>query len=124
MVNKMPTAKVKIPPTQAQMIGLIHQALSAAREYARNLASDKELHQRVRPFFTDQAASLTLLLNRMDSRVPKEIYDMYKEQVIEADSLQLDNIRQLFIRMLPEQRDMLERAAEGILKGEVEVRER
>lgn len=115
---------LKIPPTQAQMIGLIHQALSAAREYARNLASDKELHQRVRPFFTDQAASLTLLLNRMDSRVPKEIYDMYKEQVIEADSLQLDNIRQLFIRMLPEQRDMLERAAEGILKGEVEVRER
>ena len=110
--------KVPIPPFSAEIIGLCHQALSAAREYARSLAVDPELHRAVQLTFNHVAADCTTIINRLDARIPKDSREAYLEQVVQADPLALDNIKQLYIRMLPDQRLMFERVAEAILKKE------
>jgi hypothetical protein len=109
---------IKIPPLQAQMIGLCRASLAAAREYARGLMCDPDVPKQLTTPMNNLAAECSIIISRIDSRIPKEIWEQYNDQVVKSDSLTLENIKSLYIKMLPEQQEMLEKVATAILKKE------
>jgi hypothetical protein len=109
-----------IPPMQAEVIGLCHHSLSAAREYARSISVEDK---RLAPLFTRIAGGCSTLLSDLDRRIPRTSWEAYHKQVVSADPLSLENLKQLYIRMLPEQREMLEKVAHAILTKEFVLEE-
>lgn len=47
--------------------------------------------------------------------------EVYRREITNGDPLQFEHIFQLLASMSPEQRSLIEKAAEGILKGEIEI---
>lgn len=112
----------KVPPMLAQVIVLCHESLKACRTYARDVARDVDAHPKMQKCFVQLAADLSIIEGKwLKDRIPSSLYDLYKRDVLDTDELQLDNIKQLFIRMDAQKRNMLEQAAIGILKNEFTV---
>lgn len=112
---------IRIQPVIAETIGLCYQSMQSAIEYARSIANDPEVPAQVRNDFMSIAASVRFPLERIERRIPKSTYERFLHQVRDDDALRMDNIRQMYLRMMPEQREMLETVAEAILKNEFEL---
>lgn len=112
---------ILISPITSEMIALCYNGINASIEYARGIADDPQVHASIRNDFMHVTASLKGPVDRIDRRIPKETWQLFKEQLKENDSLRLENIKRIFSRMLPAQQEMLELAAEGIYKKELEI---
>lgn len=109
----------KLSPAIAEMVALCYQAMSSAREYARGIASDPMAPGQVRNDFHHVASSLTIPIERIENRIPASIWETFKIQVKDNDSIRLDNIKALYVRMLPAQQEMVELFMEGLLRGDL-----
>jgi hypothetical protein len=67
------------------------------------------------------ASQLGTPIGRLEKRIPKDYWKKFKEQVKENDPIRLDNIKAMYVRMLPEQQEMAELLMQGILNGEVTI---
>lgn len=111
----------KLTPLVAETIALCYQSLQAAQTYARDLSRDRNAPNGVQVTFAHVAASLTPAIQRVEKGIPENRRNLFDEQIKGADTLQLDNIKALFVRMDKDQKEMLELAAEAILKSELIV---
>lgn len=112
---------IHIPPMLAQSIALCYQNIQSAKEYAQSIYTDRDCPRAVSVDFVDVSASLASPLARIDKRIPKATWSDFSQQVKENDSLRLENIKTLYVRMTPEKQQMLELMAEGILKDQVTI---
>lgn len=93
--------------------------MSAAREYSRDIASDPNVPSEVRNDFQHIAANLTIPIERIDKRIPQSVWETFKEQVKDNDSIRLDNIKALYVRLIPAQQQQVELFMEGLLRNEI-----
>jgi hypothetical protein len=112
---------VKLSPAIAEMVVLCYQSMNAAREYARGISSDPTVGSYLQTDFFHIASQLGTPINRLERRIPKDYWKEFKEQVKENDPIRLDNIKAMYVRMLPEQQEMAELLMQGILRGEVTI---
>lgn len=111
---------IKLPPALAEMVALCYQAMSAAREYARGITSDPMAPGEVRNDFQHVVANITIPIDRIEKRIPEAVWEVFRTQVKDNDSIRLDNIKALYVRMVPAQQEMVEVFMEGILKNEIQ----
>lgn len=112
---------IPVPEAIAECLFLCYISMRNAQEYARAIYQDKEAHPLLQKEFLRVSAGLTTVMAILDNRVPSEIRQAFNNQLKNADHLRLDNIKSLYARMTPDQQDLLELMAEGILRKEIEV---
>ena len=118
-----PAATIPIPQAIAECLFLCYISMRNGQEYARAIYQDKEAHPVLIKEFLRVSAGLTNVMAILDNRVPKEIRQDFNEQLKNTDHLRLDNIKSLYARMTPKEQDLLELAAESIIRKEFEVAE-
>lgn len=55
------------------------------------------------------------------SILTQESRDIYRQQIVKGDPLLFEHVFQLLAKMTPEQRSLIEKSAEALLKGEIEI---
>lgn len=111
--------QIKLSPAISEMVALCYQGMSAAQEYARQITADPNCQNVIACDFRHIASSLSTPIDRIDKRIPKATRAHFNDQIKNNDHIRLDNVKSLYIRMLPVQQDMIETLMQGILKGEV-----
>ena len=110
---------VKIPPVIAETVVLCYNNMQSSLECARSIMGDPQSPNSLKTEMTAIAVSLSNTISRFEKRIPQQSWQQFSLEVKEADPHTLDNIKSLFTRMTPHQREMLELCAEGIKKGEI-----
>jgi hypothetical protein len=107
----------KLPEEVAANIALCYQKLSAAQQFARAAFLHPNCPPPVKTDLTSVSASVTNIVERIDKRIPKQHWKLFKEQIKENDSLKLEEINRLFYLLSPQQQDVLETIASEMSKG-------
>jgi len=104
----------------ADMIALCYTNIQSAITLARFLCADRDTPRSVQQDFLHVAAELKNTTARIDKRIPKEGWESFRDQLVENDAMRLDAIKSIYVRMTPDQQNMLEMAAGAILRKEIE----
>lgn len=109
---------VKLSPAVAGMVALIYNNLQSVIEYSRAISRDNNTDANVMYDFIDISASAQIIIDRLDRRIPKQIWDKFNEQIKSNDPLKLENIQALYFRLTPEKQDIIETIMESLINGE------
>jgi hypothetical protein len=112
--------QIKLSPATAECVALCYQSMQAAQEYARSIGIDPGTHENIKGDFKIIADILRTPLARIEKRIPKETRQVFNQQIKYNDSVRLENLKALYIRLTPERQVMAEIMMEGILSGEIE----
>jgi hypothetical protein len=112
--------QIKLTPMTAEYVALCYQSIKAARDYASSIGTDPQTHDFIKGDFKVIADILRTPLARIEKRIPKQTREVFNKQIKETDSIRLENIRAIYVRLLPEKQVMAEIMMEGILSGEIE----
>ena len=110
---------VPLKPIIAEFVALCYQGIQSAKEYAESVAT-ANIDPLLKSDFKMISDTLAIPLKRIEKRIPKETRSIFNAQIKNNDSIRLDNIKALYIRLTPERQVMAEIMMEGILSGEIE----
>lgn len=108
----------QLSPMTASTIAHCYDSARAALQFAREVAADKATPPAVKFAFTDVAATLRSPIERIEKGIPSVKQQEFQEHIVDADPLIFKNIQYLYSRMTKEKKELLELAAEHILKGD------
>ena len=112
--------EIKLKPIVAEFVALCYQGIQSGKEYAEAVTTT-DVDELIKKDFKMICESLSIPLKRIEKRIPKATREIFNNQVKNNDSIRLDNIRSIYIRLTPAKQEMAELLMEGILKGEVEI---
>ena len=110
-----PKVDIELKPIHSEIIALCYSNIISGRGYARHLSTDKDLPKIIQQDFLSVAVSLYSPINRIESRIPACNKERFKEQLTDADSLRLDNMKRMYTHMTPDKQDLAEMAMQAIL---------
>lgn len=102
------------------MVALCYQSMQSAQVYARAIIDD-DVPGLIKTDFLHISAAMTAPLERIDKRIPNCNKEQFNSQLKQQDPIRLENIKSMYVRLLPEKQVMAEILMEGLLKGEVEI---
>lgn len=110
--------QIRIPTATATMMFYGYQSVKAAIEYFRAAYADPNCPYPVSGTLKNVNAQLQLSLGIIDRRIPLEKRDDFENQVKKIDGLQIDNILAIYAKLTPEKQNLLENAAEELMKSD------
>ncbi len=121
----MNTNRLQISPALmehiSEMIYLCYQNIAAAIEYANGVRQTPRVPGHVVGAFVNVVAELKNAQTRIDRLIPKDAWEEFDKQVKQNDALRFDAIKDMYIRMLPEQQQMVEVVCKTILTKEFQL---
>jgi hypothetical protein len=114
----MMTTTVKLSPTLATTIALVYQTINTAVEYGRAVSTDPACPYLVKNTMSLVIGNLRTAAETIEKRIPAARRAEFTQQYKDTDLLRLENIKRLYMKLKPEDQDVLELMIEQLSKGE------